>query len=118
VLGSSLHLIHLLLLDHPFEIFNWPDWHALFFALPEAKRAVAAEVRPAPPRPAPPRPPPHPCAPLRNSAQPAALQLLPARLQTARHASPPLAHLPTHPPPPRRPPAPVRWACRPSTSTE
>jgi hypothetical protein len=46
VLGSSLHLIHLLLLDHPFEIFNWPDWHGLFFGLPEGKRAVALEVPP------------------------------------------------------------------------
>ena len=40
VLGEPLHLMHIIMLDHPFQIVGWPHWGRLFGKLPSIHKKV------------------------------------------------------------------------------
>ena len=41
VLGEALHLIYIIMLDHPFKIFGWSHWGKLFGSLPSTHKKVS-----------------------------------------------------------------------------
>lgn len=44
-LEGGLHLIFVILLDHPFRISGWPYWSKLFASLPKEHRKVCLLVQ-------------------------------------------------------------------------
>ena len=41
VLGEPLHLMHIIMLDHPFKISGWSHWWKLFGILPSTHKKVS-----------------------------------------------------------------------------
>lgn len=40
VLGEALHLVYIIMLEHPFKIFGWSHWGKLFGSLPSTHKKV------------------------------------------------------------------------------
>ena len=46
VLGEPLHLMYVIMLDHPFKIFGWSHWGKLFGSLPSMQKKVKCSEHP------------------------------------------------------------------------
>lgn len=44
-LEGDLHLVYLILLDHPFRLSGWPYWNKLFAGLPRNHKEVCSLVQ-------------------------------------------------------------------------
>ena len=42
ILGEPLHLVFIIMLEHPFKIFGWSHWGKLFGSLPSTHRKASA----------------------------------------------------------------------------
>ena len=42
ILGEPLHLVFIIMLEHPFKIFGWSHWGKLFGSLPSTHRKASS----------------------------------------------------------------------------